>query len=528
VVFAHQNLYATCDAICDTRVPTIDQLSARLLRGLLLSGGGSKGGAKFDPIELRENTVAVARWNRKQFEVPDLIHFADYEASSAAVAEDLQTYPAAAEEPGLLLPFPYPKSSSSLRWLSVAGPEELIVLRTAAGHIVRSTDPLLSPRVHSNRLDRRYRCWRFRDYKKAWSRFITGGLSLLDGRRHSAMYRTDVEGYYPSVEVERLQSLLQECGCLVPAAALILKVLQKWQLRDGLRGLPIGPEVSAVIGNFLLHPVDRSLEANGYAYLRWSDDILTFGRTVESCQGSMVLLDEVLSNLRLTRSVKKTLGFDNVYDARDNLRDHWLTSLTDLLRLGDDVGSEAVHRAYDSEIRGHPEVERHRFRWVLRVLKNKHDPYGCLSLSRDPSLMNIDPQLSGQYLAEANLNDPRVADAMMDRLSKPAEDLFDGLDLHLLDAMRSRRFGDAEAKEFRSIATDSSRLWPVRVYGWAAYVRSTQHYPELMDAARAETIPQLRRGMIANLQGRSRQSFLNHARANFPESRYMVQWVQAA
>ena len=76
-------------------------------------------------------------------------------------------YPVAADEAGLLLPFPYPKYSSSLRWHSVAGPEELIVLRTAAGHVVRSTDPLLSPRVHSNRLDRRYRCWHFRDYKKA-------------------------------------------------------------------------------------------------------------------------------------------------------------------------------------------------------------------------------------------------------------------------------------------------------------------------------------------------------------------------
>jgi hypothetical protein len=145
------------------------------------------------------------------------------------------------------LPFPYPKSSSSFRWLSVAGPEELIVLRTAAGHVVRSTDPLLSPRVHSNRLDRRYRCWRFRDYKKAWSRFINHGLSLLDGHRHSAMYRTDVEGYYPSVDVERLRLLMQECRCLAPAAALILKVFEKWHLRDGLRGLPIGPEVSAVI-----------------------------------------------------------------------------------------------------------------------------------------------------------------------------------------------------------------------------------------------------------------------------------------
>jgi hypothetical protein len=483
---------------------------------------------KFDPIELRENTVAVARWNRKQFEVPDLIHFADYEASSAAVAEDLQTYPAASEEPGLLLPFPYPKSSSSLRWLSVASPEDLIVLRAAAGHVVRSTDPLLSQRVWSNRVDRRYFCWRFRDQKKAWSKFIKRGVSLLDGRRHSAMYRTDVASYYPSVDIKRLESLMQECGCLTPAAVLILKGFREWHLRDGLHGLPIGPEVSAVIGNFLLCPVDKSLEANGYEYLRWSDDILTFGQTIATCQDSMVVLDDVLSNLRLARSVEKTLPFDNVYDARRNLQDHWLTSLTDVLRLDDDLAMQAVRSAYDSEIRGHPEVKRYRFRWVLRTLKNKRDPYGCVSLARDPALMNIDPQLSGEYLGDAGLNDARVVDAMMDRVSRPAEDLFDGLDLHLLNAMRRRRFGDAEVKEFRSIATDSSRRWPVRVYSWAAYAHSTQNYAELMDAARAESVPQLRRGIIANLRGRSRQSFLNHARANFPESRYMAQWVEAA
>lgn len=142
--------------------------------------------------------------------------------------------------------------------------------------------------------------------------------------------------------------------------------------------------------------------------------------------------------------------------------------------------------------------------------------------------MNVDPLVSGKYLAVAGLEDTRVVDAVMDCLSKPAENLFDGLNLHLLKAVRRQRLGDAEIKEFRRMATDSYRRWPIRVYGWAAYVGSTQRYPELMEAARAETIPQLRRGMIANLRGRSRQSFLNHARMNFPESRYMVQWVQAA
>jgi hypothetical protein len=34
--------------------------------------------------------------------------------------------------------------------------------------------------------------------------------------------------------------------------------------------------------------------------------------------------------------------------------------------------------------------------------------------------------------------------------------------------------------------------------------------------------------MIANLKGRIKKSFLKHARENFPESRYMVEWVEAA
>jgi hypothetical protein len=233
----------------------------------------------------------------------------------------------------------------------------------------------------------------------------------------------------------------------------------------------------------------------------------------------------IYGSLALSR---RRAGFDNVYDARDNLRDHCITSLTDVLRLGEDVGSKAVHRAYDLEIRGNPDVERHRFRWVLQTLLNKHDPYGCLSLAREPSLMNVDPRLSGQYLRDAGLKNISVVDAIMDRLSNKAEDRFDGLDLHLLAAVRRRSFGNAEAEEFRNIATDSARRWPVRVFGWAAYVKSTKNYSELMEAARAQTNPQLRRGIIANLRGRATREFLAHVRTNFPESRYTVHWLQAA
>ena len=83
----------------------------------------------------------------------------------------------------------------------------------------------------------------------------------------------------------------------------------------------------------------------------------------------MVVLDDALSNLRLARSVEKTLAFDNVYDARRNLRDHWLTSLTDLLCFDGDLGIQAVRSAYDSEIRGHPEVKAIAFAGYFELLK---------------------------------------------------------------------------------------------------------------------------------------------------------------
>jgi len=515
---------APCPKVCSdvifgrSETPTVSSKTAS-------HGRKRREETKFDQIELRENTFAVARWNHDQFEVPDVIAFADYATSSATVANDLQEHPAAADQIGSLLLFPYPKSSDSLRWLSIAPPDELIVLRAAAGRIVRLTDRLLSRRVLSNRLDDQYHCWRFRNQHNAWKRFTNFGVSLLDGRRYRAMCRTDVQSYYPSIDFDRLQSVLREWQCLTPAAFVVFSVLRKWHLLDGLSGLPLGPEISAVMGNFFLHPVDRSLEANGFEYLRWSDDILIFGRTMASCQETMLLLDDMLSNLRLARSIPKTLPFANVYDARRNLCDPSLASLTDVLKFDDEIGMEAVRFAYDSQIRGHPEVERYRFRWILKTLRNKRDPYACASLARDPPLMNVDPQLSTRYLADVGLSDSRVAEAVMERLLGPVEDRFDALDLHLLNAMRRKSWGSAEAKEFKSVATDASRRWPVRSYGWAAYARTTQNYSELMEAARAETNPHVRRSIITNLKGRSRRSFRDHARANFPESRYTIQWI---
>jgi len=465
--------------------------------------------------------------------VPDVIGFADYVRASKSVADSLSANRIAGEAQRLLL-FPYPKADNRLRWLHVASPEDLILLRAAAGRVVKSTDALLSGRVYSSRLDPFCRCWSFDKPRRAYSNFRKHALSLLDGRRHSAMYRTDIAGYYPSVDIGRLSSLLKNFGCWGHASRFILKNFREWQLRDDLQGIPIGPEVSAVIGNFFLIPLDRALETNGYQHLRWSDDILLFGTQISNCQDMIAVVDEVLADVGLTRSVSKTLPFDNVFDARKNIEDYLLTSLAAVLKEDEHgSGTNAVRQAFDEQVVNSREVDPRRFRWIITTLLNKSDPYGCRSLARAPSLMNVDPKLTGEYLGKVALSGKRikdnvVVDSVMRRFLEAAEDLYDALDLHLLKAMSRRGFGDAESKEFRRIATTRARRWPIRVYAWAAYIKSTRRYSELMEAARAETTPQLRRGMITTLKGQCPKSFLSHARANFPESRYVTDWLRAA
>ena len=88
---------------------------------------------------------------------------------------------------------------------------------------------------------------------------------------------TDVSGFYEYIDVEYLTQVLLDLG-VDPSVANALKGLLKgWQKKSGLRGLPQGPDASAVLANAYLIPVDEAMRAEctrrGWRYLRWSDDI---------------------------------------------------------------------------------------------------------------------------------------------------------------------------------------------------------------------------------------------------------------
>lgn len=491
------------------------------------SVGGAGRWTTFSLSEISENVRAVARWNRERFEIPDVIGFRDIAHCAAAFACECQTRVPTFLRHNPLLRFPYPNTPTKLRWFSIAQPEDLALLRIAAGRIATRTDRLLSFKVFSHRLDSDSACWAFRNPKRAWGQFAEKGIELLNDRRYAAMCRTDIASYYGSIRLESLASMLRNMRCDSSALWLIIRILGAWQRDDPELGLPIGFEASSVLGNAFLKPIDDLIEKLGVTHLRFGDDILLFAEKLEVCDAVLPPLDGELDTLALKRSREKTRPFDDPAAAAENLRSAHLSSLGEFLKLDRGAGMKAVHRAFDEMVLPGT-ASPTEFRWVINTLANKQDKYACVPLAQNGELMNFDPRASADYLNNSGLQDERVVEGVMDRLTKVADDKHDGLDLHLLRAMSARPFGAVEAKEFRRIATDPSRRWPVRNWAWHAYARTSGRYIELMEAARSETSSPVRRAIVAATKDHAKRTFVRHVTENFDECRFTARWLDAA
>jgi len=250
------------------------------------------------------------------------------------------------------------------------------------------------------------------------------------------MFCTDVERYYPSVDRVALEQALVGCRCDEYAVSVVLRFLQRWQIEHNLIGLPIGSDASRVFGNAFLKPVDAAIEAMGVEHLRWMDDILIFGKTTAPCEAALAAANIALNALRLRLSHQKTLTFDDPAKAIAYIEDDLLASLSWLSSNAPGLVQSEVRRAFDREIRGNPNANPKHFRWVLRFLQNRNDSYAATALAQQRDLMNVDPQVTGDYLASVGFATRRVVDENILKLAEPAQDRSDALDLHLLRAAK--------------------------------------------------------------------------------------------
>lgn len=112
---------------------------------------------------------------------------------------------------------------------------------------------------------------RFAPWRVERSRFTRRLSELADGGQ--CLLLADVRDCYGSISPEVVESALRRMGCPRAEAAAVGRFLAELGAR-GVRGLPVGPDPSAVLANAVLSRLDAAVEASGARHLRWVDDVV--------------------------------------------------------------------------------------------------------------------------------------------------------------------------------------------------------------------------------------------------------------
>lgn len=162
-------------------------------------------------------------------------------------------------------------------------------------------EALLSPAVIANRVaswrldppELRLRPWRLE------RRLFAARLGSLASRRGAIAF-ADVRRCYASISPATVGRTLRLAGS--PNAEEVERFLAELQ-PFGVRGLPVGPDGSAVLANAVLAPVDRALRDSGIEHLRWVDDVVLRGPDPHA---AVTVFRHALAELGLRPNERKT------------------------------------------------------------------------------------------------------------------------------------------------------------------------------------------------------------------------------
>jgi hypothetical protein len=459
--------------------------------------------------------------------VPDVVDFADYASS----AEDLaKRFRLQAASPDPIAFFQYPKGNGGFRSLCIPSVKDLALIRAAAGYMALACERALSgaPAVYSARLARGVPDWRFQG--DGYGRFRKDAAKRAKRWGCAAMVRTDVRSYYPTISIDRLATYLMAIRCRYGPTSFFLERVLHWQIHDGLKGLPVGPEACGVPGTIFLRPVDLRLQGFTDGYFRYTDDIVYFV-AAPSAGDLLNVMDEALDERGLVRGIDKTEVHDDPAMALEAIERRLFASLSNGLSNHSPLAMRALKRAFLHDV-----VEgmgnTRDFRWYIKVFANRGDPFALRWLTADWEHFNVDPRASADYIAKCGRSDSEVVGRAMEKLAMPATGEMAGADLHLLRIFSQTAMGVTERQTFERVANDATRPSQVRCWAWSAASAAAGFDAEAAaEAAVEERDPAIRRGIVVSLRGkssRSRKWALRHIARKHPETAPACGWAVAA
>jgi RNA-directed DNA polymerase len=128
----------------------------------------------------------------------------------------------------------------------------------------------------------------------------------------------DLKGYFDTIPKDRLLALVGEKVSDRRVLRLVEMFLEQGVLED-LRewtpeaGTPQGAVISPLLANIYLNPLDHSLEAAGFAFVRYADDFVILCKTREDADRALEMVQNWVESNGLTLHPTKT----KVVDARE-------------------------------------------------------------------------------------------------------------------------------------------------------------------------------------------------------------------
>jgi len=209
---------------------------------------------------------------------------------------------------------PVPKPGGT-RWLTLLSEEVAEGYSQAVAEIAPAIEARLGSRVFANRVVG-YSPLSLERWRSARSRFRRAAVRLAEGLRTVAV--CDVRDCFASIRDDRVEEALLRLDCEPKAVAGVVGLLRGFA-REGIVGLPIGPEPSAVLANAVLSGADEALEASGSVHLRWVDDFVVIAHDAADAGEALERLRTALEAMGLAVNERKTRIHDGAEFARTAL-----------------------------------------------------------------------------------------------------------------------------------------------------------------------------------------------------------------
>jgi len=392
-------------------------------------------------LDLAQALVQVRHRDLVEVWVPDVVRFEDELASAvdilgaaAARIGGPGPFDAAIEVEAAKTPF----LSRPAVLLSLA---DRIAYHAAVASVLARIEALTSSAVFSARAsqDEEYL---LRSGTELWVEWQKEVANAID-EGYTWMVKTDVSGYFENIQHRILFAEFDTLGPDPQVSAALKRMLGTWAMVAG-RGIPQGPDVSRVLGNLYLIPVDQVMTAGPWRYLRYQDDIRILARSRREAVDGMRQLQRECRLRGLMLSGDKTSALvgeearGSTEDAELDSAQYWVSVAPG--RVGRKVLRGVLRRALRAESRvdgRHARFSLYRL-WRLRdsaslklVLQHFEDlaPLGSLGPQYLLPFMNrasvqrriTEFLLDGQRNTSAFLSTWLLAAMMEQGVSIPAE-----------------------------------------------------------------------------------------------------------